>query len=202
MSDVFRKLNLKDQREIVVLNSPASFEPEMQGLGEVAIRRSIDDSSAVAFSLAFVTKQDEVDRLAAAIAAKASGDCVVWFAYPKGSSRNYKSEINRDSGWKVLGDCGFEPVRMIAIDADWSAVRFRRAEFIKTLTRGVEWTQSAVGREKAAAQAKARKKPAANKAKKSVAKKAAGKARARKTASASTAPAKKASARKAPARKN
>jgi hypothetical protein len=192
MSEVFRKLNLKDQREIVVLNSPESFEPEMQGLGDVTIHRSIDVPGAVTFSLAFVTKQDEVDRLAAAIAAKASGDCVVWFAYPKGSSRNYKSQINRDNGWKVLGDCGFEPVRMIAIDADWSALRFRRAEFIKTLTRGVEWTRSAVGREKAAAQAKARNKPAAQKvaAKKVPAKKPAAKPAAKKSVS-----------RKAPARK-
>ena len=39
---------------------------------------------------------------------------------------------------RVLGDAGFEPVRMVAIDEDFSAVRFRRVEFIKTLTRGKE----------------------------------------------------------------
>jgi hypothetical protein len=160
MSDVFRKLNLKDQSEILVLNAPPSFEPELQALKDVAIRRSLDDSNAIAFSLAFVITQSEVDQLAQAVAARVAGDSVVWFAYPKGSSRNYKSEINRDTGWKVLGECGFEPVRMVAIDADWSAVRFRRAQFIKTMTRGVEWAASAVGRQKAAATAKARTKRA------------------------------------------
>ena len=34
-----------------------------------------------------------------------------------------------------MGDAGFEPVRMVAIDEDWSAVRFRRVEFIKTMNR-------------------------------------------------------------------
>ena len=34
-----------------------------------------------------------------------------------------------------MADAGFEPVRMIAIDEDWSAVRFRRVEFIKTMNR-------------------------------------------------------------------
>ena len=34
-----------------------------------------------------------------------------------------------------MGDAGFEPVRMVAIDEDWSALRFRRVEFIKTMNR-------------------------------------------------------------------
>ncbi len=37
-----------------------------------------------------------------------------------------------------MGKAGFEPVRMVAIDEDWSAVRFRRVEFIKTMNRPEE----------------------------------------------------------------
>jgi hypothetical protein len=51
------------------------------------------------------------------------------------TSKRYKSQIDRDSGWNVLGHEGFEPVRMVAIDEDWSAKRFRRASFIKNMTR-------------------------------------------------------------------
>jgi len=54
---------------------------------------------------------------------------------PQATSKRYKSEINRDTGWQALGQAGFEPVRAVAIDEDWSALRFRRVEFIKTLTR-------------------------------------------------------------------
>jgi hypothetical protein len=72
-----------------------------------------------------------VDSTAKALAKLAHGDAVIWFAYPKGTSKRYKSEINRDTGWKALRAAGFEGVRMVAIDEDWSAVRFRRAEFIK-----------------------------------------------------------------------
>jgi len=75
---------------------------------------------------------------------------VVWFAYPKGTSKKYKSEINRDSGWQVLGKAGFEPVRMVAIDEDWSACRFRRAEFIKAMTRAKEHRMSAHGKSRPA----------------------------------------------------
>jgi len=130
----FAKLNLKDQTEIVVLNAPASFEPELKSLKGVTVRRDARGGD-IDFSLAFVMTQKEVDTLAPQVAKKAKGDAIVWFAYPKGSSKKYKSQINRDNGWAVMGDAGFEPVRMVAIDEDWSAVRFRRVEFIKTMNR-------------------------------------------------------------------
>jgi hypothetical protein len=130
----FAKLNLKDQAEIVVLNAPASFEPELKSLKGVAVRRDAKGDD-IDFSLAFVTTQKEVDTLGPQVAKKAKGDAVVWFAYPKGSSKKYKSQINRDNGWAVMGKAGFEPVRMVAIDEDWSALRFRRVEFIKTMNR-------------------------------------------------------------------
>jgi hypothetical protein len=101
----------------------------------VTILRSLKNVNQIEFSLAFVTKQREVDTLAKVIAEKSARDAVVWFAYPKGTSKKYKSEINRDHGWQVLGDLGFEPVRSVAIDEDWSGLRFRRVEFIKTMTR-------------------------------------------------------------------
>jgi len=142
----FEKLNLKDHKQILVLNAPESFEPELNTLRGIAVQRGLKSTGQTEFSLAFVTKQKEVDTLGKAIAKKVEGDAVVWFAYPKGSSKKYKSEINRDSGWKVLGEAGFEPVRMVAIDEDWSAVRFRRVEFIKTLTRGKQHRMSAGGK--------------------------------------------------------
>jgi hypothetical protein len=150
MASVFDKLNLKEQTQIVVLHSPDSFEPELKTLRGVTIQRDLKSAGEIGFALAFVTRQKEVDTLGKAIAKKVKGDAVVWLAYPKGSSKKYKSEINRDAGWQVLGDCGFEPVRMVAIDEDWSAVRFRRAEFIKTLTRGKEHRMSAQGKARTA----------------------------------------------------
>jgi hypothetical protein len=135
MATVFAKLNLKDQKQIVVLDSPGSFESELAALKGVDIIRDLKKAKQVTFSLAFVTTQEQIDALAPAIARKAEGDAIVWFAYPKGISKKYKSQIDRDHGWTTLGREGFEPVRMVAIDEDWSAKRYRRAEFIKNMTR-------------------------------------------------------------------
>jgi len=100
--------------------------------------------------LAFATTQQQVNALAPTIAQQAEGDAIVWLAYPKGTSKKYKSQINRDNGWNALGYEGFEPVRMVAIDEDWSAVRFRRAEFIKSMTRPKEYRLTKRGKEQGA----------------------------------------------------
>jgi hypothetical protein len=131
MSSIFRKLNLKSQTEILVVNAPATFEKELAELEGVAVSRDPKKMKTVAFALLFATKQSEVDGLSRAVAGKAGGDVVLWVAYPKQTSKRYKCEFNRDSGWKVIRGLGFDSVRMVAIDDDWSALRFRRVEFIK-----------------------------------------------------------------------
>lgn len=146
VTPLFRKLNLKNSSEILVVNAPASFEPELRLLEGVAVQRQGDGLDAITFALAFVTRQNEVDELAQAIALKLQGDGLLWFAYPKASSKNYTCEFNRDTGWMVLGNLGFEPVRQVAIDADWSALRFRRVKYIKSMTRDPKMAISREGR--------------------------------------------------------
>jgi hypothetical protein len=67
-------------------------------------------------------------------------DPIVWIAYPKQTSKKFRCEFNRDTGWESLGLLGFEPVRQVAIDEDWSALRFRRVGNIKTMTRSFSMT--------------------------------------------------------------
>ena len=53
------------------------------------------------FMLAFVSKLAEVEYVSAAVAAISSGDVVMWFAYPKGTSKKYSCDFNRDYGLGV-----------------------------------------------------------------------------------------------------
>lgn len=145
MQPLFAKLNHKGQSPIVVLNAPASFEIELASLEGVEALRSHEGVAPITFLLAFVTKLAEIETLAPVLAAQAPGDPVIWFAYPKGSSKNYSCEFNRDTGWAALGAVGYEGVRQVAIDADWSALRFRRAEHIKNMTRDPKRRMTAGG---------------------------------------------------------
>jgi hypothetical protein len=131
MPSVFDKLNLKLQREILVINAPESFERELQSLKNITVLRDPKKVKAIQFALAFATKQAEVDAVSKVLASKAGGDALLWFAYPKGTSKRYKCEFNRDTGWDAIRSLGFDTVRQVAIDEDWSALRFRRVEYIK-----------------------------------------------------------------------
>jgi len=130
MTPLFKKLNLSNQQTIHVLNAPESFEKEIAALSDVAVKRSLSGNTA--FALAFVVKQKDLDAISTKLAKAAKGDAILWMVYPKASSKKYKCEFTRDSGWQVLRDAGFDSVRMVAIDEDWSALRFRKNEFIKT----------------------------------------------------------------------
>ena len=138
MPTIFDKLNLpkstpgKTHREILVLDAPKSFVPELASLREVTVHRTLRAGAPIHFVLAFVTRKAEVDTLSPRIAALAHGDAIVWFAYPKGTSKKYQCDFNRDNGWDVLKSLGFDTVRAVAIDEDWSALRFRRTDFIKS----------------------------------------------------------------------
>jgi hypothetical protein len=132
MNGIFQKLNLKDQQEILVLNAPESFMPELARLPVLTIHHHLESAAEIGFLLAFVTRKSEVDALAGAVAARATGDATVWFAYPKGTSKKFKCDFNRDTGWDALNAAGFDTVRAVAIDEDWTGLRFRRKEYIKT----------------------------------------------------------------------
>jgi len=131
MQTTFEKLNLKDQPEIVVLNAPSTFESELAGLKGRSVKPSLTAVKQLDFFLAFVTKQAEVDALSPRIDRLAKGDAIVWFAYPKGTSKKYKCDFNRDNGWAALNALGWETVRAVAIDEDWSALRMRRTVYVK-----------------------------------------------------------------------
>jgi hypothetical protein len=130
MPTIFDKLNLKDQKEIVVLSAPDTFEKEIERLRDVRVLRRVEESRSIAFALSFVTQRAELKRLSRTLPAKAQGDAILWFAYPKGTSKKYSCDFNRDEGWETLREAGFDSVRQVAIDDDWSALRFRRVEFI------------------------------------------------------------------------
>jgi hypothetical protein len=131
VSPLFLKLNLKNQRVIHVYNPPACFEPQLAALGDVKIVRDAKKPSAVEFALGFATQQTELDRLSRLLAGGCAGDALLWFAYPKGTSKRFTCDFNRDSGFATLRGAGFDSVRQVAIDEDWSALRFRRVEYIK-----------------------------------------------------------------------
>ncbi len=150
MTPLFQKLNLKAQTAIVVLDAPPEFEPALIALSTaspVVVHRA--PTPGVDFAIAFAVTQAQLDSVSAGLVKTDLPDPVLWVAYPKGTSKRYRCEFNRDTGFTVLGAAGFEPVRQVALDADWSALRFRRVERIASFTRRASMTISSDGQRRA-----------------------------------------------------
>ena len=131
MTPLWKKLNLKDQSRLLVLNAPESFEAEITSLTGMTVDRRVSGLSRVSFAIVFVKTLAAIEEASAKILPKVTDDPIIWFAYPKGSSKRLKCEFNRDNGWAVVIGAGFETVRQVAIDEDWSALRFRRSQYVR-----------------------------------------------------------------------
>lgn len=76
------------------------------------------------FVQAFVRSRGDVEQLAEEVLAALAPRGVMWWCYPRAPG-NQKPDINRDRGWEPLRERGYRPVTQIAVDDEWSALRFR-----------------------------------------------------------------------------
>ncbi len=149
MDEVLKKLNYKAPAPVTVLAAP----PEVRELldrwsDEVEVRESLGATER--FVLAFMRSRADVAEQAPVVVSALDEDAVLWMAYPKKSSKRYRSDLGRDDSWQPLGDLGYESVRQVAIDDDWSALRFRPAVQIGRLARDPSRAMSAEGKRRTA----------------------------------------------------
>jgi len=134
MQNLLNKLNYKGHERIAVINAEDSFIVSLNKelKDDITIDKEIDPRYPYGFILIFVKNVSEVDFFTPIALHNLLADGVIWFCYPKKTSKRYSSEIDRDHGWKTLNDSGLHGIRMVSIDEDWSALRFRNAKFIKS----------------------------------------------------------------------
>jgi hypothetical protein len=133
MADLLDKLNYKGQGRIAVINAEEKFIKYFSDtLKNVTIDQKIDPRYPYSFIVLFVKTINEVNHLAPVAVHNLLADGILWFCYPKKTSKKHQSEIDRDHGWKSLTNAGLRGVRMISVDDDWSGLRFRNIKFIKS----------------------------------------------------------------------
>lgn len=147
MNAILKKLQVKSGAKVFFSNLPEDLQwmrSELESIGAVESSNSSEFTVAIGFG----TSSDAIDSFFHSIDATVQNDEIVWFCYPKKTSKKYTSTINRDSGWDGISDLTFEPVMQVAIDEDWSALRFRKIEFIKKFTRDESMVISKIAKER------------------------------------------------------
>jgi hypothetical protein len=117
--DVSAKLQIKPGQTVAALAAPEDV-PSVIPEGAQAGAPDVAD-----VIVAFVRTRADLDTLAAPAIDAARGDRLAWIAYPKAGQLG--TDLNRDILAKLLAGRGVQPVRQVAIDDVWSALRFRPA---------------------------------------------------------------------------
>ncbi|MBL8003993.1 MAG: hypothetical protein JNL36_02750 [Candidatus Kapabacteria bacterium] len=147
MNAILKKLQIKSGATVMFSNLPDDLQwmrSELELIGAMESTNTSDFTVAIGFG----TNSDVINSFFRSIKDTVKNDEIVWFCYPKKTSKKYASTINRDSGWDGISDLTFEPVMQVAIDEDWSALRFRKIEFIKKFTRSESMVISKTAKER------------------------------------------------------
>jgi hypothetical protein len=119
MQDIIKKFKFRDNG--VVLKAPAVIEKEFVKMG---FKTSFDKQTNSKNTVVFINSNKEYVDFLKNDLKKVERDSVLWFAYPKGTSK-IKTDINRDTIRVTGEEFGITTVTAISIDDNWSALRFR-----------------------------------------------------------------------------
>jgi hypothetical protein len=118
--EVAAKLQLKPGQSVAVMGDPREAVLELG-----SEHASADDPATADAVIAFAANGQELDELRGPVLAGARRDALTWVAYPKAGQLG--TDLNRDSLAERMRAEGVRPVRQVALDAVWSALRFRPA---------------------------------------------------------------------------
>lgn len=118
MSDkpLAERLQVKGARRLAVLHPPT-------GMATAAPPGPLHEAEVV---LLFAADRAALDATLPGVLEGARADAIVWIAYPKVTSP-IAGDLNRDVIHRLMPSFGLDTVSQIAVDADWSAMRMKRA---------------------------------------------------------------------------
>jgi len=116
--DLPQKLQLAAQQRLVLVDAP-------EALAAALGPRTAEQLEEPGALLVFVADAAALQRHRTTIVRSAAEDRLTWVAYPKAGQLG--TDLNRDRLAALLTTDPVRPVRQVALDEVWSALRFRPA---------------------------------------------------------------------------
>ena len=129
--EILKKLQFKNEKSVFILNVPDEISPMLTQWEDYLSVMTAPSDTPVPFILIFVKDKMQLEQSKPVLKNTMDPAGLIWVAYPKKTSKNYQSDLSRDDFWNAFQELGLEPVRQIALDDDWSALRFRPGDAIK-----------------------------------------------------------------------
>lgn len=130
----FEKLQLKDEKNLLIQGLPSSIEKQFAKLSYAKNVTPLLKSRKIDFALVFAVNHNQLCNILHEIFPALHGDSKLWIAYPKSTSK-IASDLNRDCSWQILSDNEFESIAEVALDHVWTAMQFKRLEVLPVKTK-------------------------------------------------------------------
>jgi hypothetical protein len=122
--DLADRLQIKPGTLVAILGAGPDC-PDLAAAGSLETTANPGEAGEAGAFIAFALRHADLTSTAGPAVEAARQDKLAWIAYPKAGQLG--TDINRDTLARAAAGLGIRPVRQIAIDEIWSALRFRPA---------------------------------------------------------------------------
>lgn len=120
---VAQKLRIAGGSTLLLLNAPEGYARMLGALPD-GVRVATEPGGQHDVVMLFARDRAELERSLRQAMEAVRGGGVFWIAWEK-KARRGPDDLNRDSLWAAVQPSGWGPVTNVAIDAMWSALRFK-----------------------------------------------------------------------------
>jgi hypothetical protein len=125
METMIEKLQLKDEKNLLIQGLPSSIEKQFVKLNYAKNVTPLLKTKKIDFALIFAINQTQLNGILNDVLPALHPDAKFWIAYPKATSK-IVSDLNRDCTWHKLTQNGFEELEQVTLDHVWTAQRFKK----------------------------------------------------------------------------
>lgn len=130
MQNLLEKLQLKEERNLLIQGMPSSIEKQFAKLSFSKNVTPLLKSKRIDFALVFAVNENQLSGIVQDVLPALHEESKFWVAYPKSTSK-IVTDLNRGCSWECITGAGYENVREVPLDHVWTAVRFNRVEVLK-----------------------------------------------------------------------
>lgn len=131
---LLEKLQLKEEKNLLIQGLPSSVEKQFAKLSYNKNLTPLLKTRKIDFALIFAINQFQLNNILKELFTALHGDCKLWIAYPKTTSK-IVSDLNRDASWDILSKNDFEAIRQVTLDHVWTAMRFKKVDQLPNKNR-------------------------------------------------------------------
>jgi hypothetical protein len=124
------KLQLKDEKNILIQGLPSSVEKQFQKVNFSKSVTPLLRSRKIEFALLFAVSKKQLTDILNEVLSALQPDAKLWIAYPKPASK-IASDLCRDYNWQIIEDSGLEAAEQIELDGVWCATHFVKAGTVR-----------------------------------------------------------------------